>query len=266
VGSKKELARQRYYNQRVIWLTGASTGIGEALAREITTTGAQLIISARDAQKLEKLSRELGQNCMAIPADISIKEQNIAAIETIIKRFGRLDTIILNAGINAYVERHDFNSSVFEKIIQTNFMGMVYGIEASLPYLKQAKHPHIVGMSSTAAYRGLPRAEAYGASKAAIKNMLEALRLNLLPLDISVSVICPGFVKTPLTDKNDFDMPFKISAEEAADTITDQMACYKQEIHFPKRFSIPIKLVSFLPSEWYTALLKRTVRNTEKQA
>ena len=266
MGSKKELIRQRYYNQRVIWLTGASTGIGEALARELTTTGVQLVISARDAQKLEKLSSELGQNCMAIPADISIKEQNIAAIETIIKHFGRLDTIILNAGINGYVERDDFNSSIFKKIIQTNFIGMIYGIEAALPYLKQAKHPHIVGMSSTAAYRGLPRAEAYGASKAAIKNMLEALRLNLLPLNISVSVICPGFVKTPLTDQNDFYMPFKISAEEAASTITDQIARYKQEIHFPKRFSIFIKLISFLPSEWYTALLKRTVRNREAKS
>lgn len=266
MGSKKELTRQRYYNQRVIWLTGASTGIGEALARELITTGAQLIISARNAQKLEELSSELGQNCMAIPADISIKEQNIEVIETIIRHFGRLDTVIFNAGINAYIERDDFNSDTFEKLIQTNFMGMVYGIEAALPHLKKAKRPHIVGMSSTAAYRGLPRAEAYGASKAAIKNMLEALRLNLLPVNISVSVICPGFVKTPLTDQNDFDMPFKISAEEAATTITDQIARYKQEIHFPKRFSILIKLISFLPSEWYTALLKRTVRDTEEKS
>jgi NADP-dependent 3-hydroxy acid dehydrogenase YdfG len=263
VGSKKELIRRRYYSQRVVWLTGASTGIGEALARELITTGAQLVISARDGKKLEKLSTELGENCIAIPADISLKEQNIAAVEAIIKHFGRLDTIILNAGINSYVDRDDFNSGIFEKIIQTNFMGMVYGIEAALPYLKQANLPHIVGMSSTAAYRGLPRAEAYGASKAAIKNMLEALRLNLLPLKISVSVICPGFVKTPLTDQNDFNMPFRIPAEEAANTITDQIARYKQEIHFPKRFSIPIKLLSFLPSEWYTALLKGTVRDTE---
>jgi len=255
---------------KVAAVAAASQGLGFAAARTLAAEGARVGICSRDRERIEQAAGTLrsGADRDVVPfvADLSKPEEAAEFIRSVHERFGRLDTIILNAGINAYVERHDFNSSVFEKIIQTNFIGMIYGIEAALPYLKQAKHPHIVGMSSTAAYRGLPRAEAYGASKAAIKNMLEALRLNLIPLNISVSVICPGFVKTPLTDQNDFYMPFKISAEEAANTITDQIARYKQEIHFPKRFSICIKLISFLPSEWYTALLKRTVRITEEKS
>lgn len=258
--SKKELINRDYYEGRVIWITGASSGIGEALAEALAKTGAKLILSARSEDKLKQLSEKLGENCSYIPFDVSDKEANQQAIKEIDNQHGRLDTIILNAGTNAYIDRDNFDSTIFEHIMKTNYMSMIYAIEAALPLLKKSKSPHIVGMSSTAAYRGLPRAEAYGASKAAIKNMLEALRLNLLPTGIHVSIICPGFVKTPLTDLNDFEMPLRISANDAAEIIKNDLARKKHEIHFPKAFSIPIKLLSMMPSTWYTYILKRTVR------
>lgn len=258
--SKTELINKDYFDGRVVWITGASSGIGEALSEVLASTGAKLVLSARSEDKLKKLAEKLGESCSYIAIDVAYKHANQAAVEEIKNRYGKLDTIILNAGTNEYIDRDNFDSAIFERVMQTNFMSMIYGIEAALPLLKQSASPHIVGMSSTAAYRGLPRAEAYGASKAAIKNMLEALRLNLLPLNIPVTVICPGFVKTPLTDLNDFPMPLKITSERAAEIIKEGLAKQTQEIHFPKAFSIPIKLLSLLPSAWYTNLLKNTVR------
>jgi short-subunit dehydrogenase len=114
-------------------------------------------------------------------------------------------------------------------------------------------------MSSTAAYAGLPRSEAYGASKAAIKNMFEGLRINLAPRNIPVSIICPGFVKTPLTDKNEFPMPMLIEADKAAKIIADGIENRTEEIHFPKLFSFTYKFISSLPSSWYSRLIKKMV-------
>jgi len=137
---------------------------------------------------------------------------------------------------------------------------MVYAIEAALPLLRQSKAAHIVGMSSTAYYVGLPRSEAYGSSKAAIAHMLNALRISLSSENIPVSVICPGFVETPLTDKNDFPMPGKITAEEAAVYICKGIAKQAEEIHFPKVFSFIMKVLSALPYFIQTPLLKKMVK------
>lgn len=115
-------------------------------------------------------------------------------------------------------------------------------------------------MSSTVAYAGLPRAEAYGASKAAIRYLLESLRIDLYRLGITVSVVCPGFVRTPLTDRNDFPMPFRIEAEDAARRIVDGIEAGKAEIHFPKRFSLAFKLLTLLPTRLYLRLCARLVR------
>jgi short-subunit dehydrogenase len=117
-------------------------------------------------------------------------------------------------------------------------------------------------MSSTVAYRGLPRAEAYGASKAAIKHLFESLQIDLQRDGIAVSVVCPGFVRTPLTDRNDFPMPFLVEVDEAARRIVDGIEARRPEIHFPKRFSIPYKLLALLPHRLYSALCSRMVRPT----
>lgn len=249
-----------YYENRVIWITGASYGIGKALAEEMSRRGARLALSARSEDKLTQLVDSLPNEAIAYPLDVTDRTANKQVVDQIVTDFGQLDTALFNAGTNQYVEVNEFNSDPFEHIMKVNFMSMVYGIEAALPQLKISRQPHLVGVSSTAAYNGLPRAEAYGASKAAIRNMLEALGLSLMPLQIPVSVVCPGFVKTPLTDENDFPMPFLVEAEEAARIIADELMRYKKEIHFPKLFSTTLKIISYLPKSWSARLLAKTVR------
>lgn len=250
-----------HFQAKRIWITGASSGIGRALAIELARYGAQLMLTARDEAALEEVA-SLCDACARVlvaPADVGVKEENQRVAAMIQQQFGGLDIAILNAGTAEYVDVSRFDSAVFERLIRINFLGMVYGIEAALPLLRQSPAPQLVGMSSTAAYGGLPRSEAYGASKAAVRNMLAALRISLAPAGISVSTICPGFVRTALTDKNDFPMPLLLNADDAAGRIAKGVARYREEIHFPKRFSLVLKLMTSLPSSWYTALIKAMV-------
>jgi NAD(P)-dependent dehydrogenase (short-subunit alcohol dehydrogenase family) len=251
------------FTDRRVWITGASSGIGRAVALELVRRGAMVIASARTREALVQLARESGSDRIhSLPLDVTNRRAMLDAARMIRERFGGLDVAFFNAGTCEYVDVRRFDSTIFERVMETNFLSMVYGIEAALPLLRESTHPHLVGMSSTVAYGGLPRAEAYGASKAAIKHLLESLRVDLAPEGIPVTVVCPGFVKTPLTDRNDFAMPFAISAERAARYIADGIAGQRDEIHFPKRFSIPFKLLALLPSRLYTALCSRMVRTS----
>ncbi len=248
-----------YFSGKRIWLTGASYGIGRSLALELASRGAKVAISARSAAKLSELAVYLGDAAVIAPLDVTDYPGNVQTANAVAEQLGGIDIAILNAGTAEYVDIQNFSSDVFERQVKSNFLSMVYGVEAVLPWLRQSSSPHLVTMSSTAAYGGLPRSEAYGATKAAIKNMFEGLRISLLPEDIAVSIVCPGFVKTPLTDKNDFAMPLRIDAEKAAYIIADGIARQKQEIHFPKVFSMTYKLLSSLPSAWYTKLIGKMV-------
>lgn len=236
-------------------------GIGRAVSLEFARRGATVIVSARNKEALDQVVVECGPGrAHSLPLDVTDRQATLRSTQTILDRFGGLDTAFFNAGTCEYVDVRHFDSALFERMIQTNFLSMVYGIEAVLPLLRKSPHPHLVGMSSTVAYGGLPRAAAYGASKAAIRHMLEALRIDLLGEKIPVSIVCPGFVRTPLTERNDFPMPFAIEAEEAARRIVDGIAAQQHEIHFPKRFSLPFKLLALLPSRLYTRLCARMVR------
>ena len=250
-------------NDRRVWVTGASAGIGRAVVLELARRGARVVASARNEQALDELARDGGgDRVITLPLDVTDREANQRAAETIRQRLGGLDIAFFNAGTCEYVDVAKFDSAIFERTMQTNLLSMVYGIEAVLPLLRGGRMPQLVGMSSTVAYRGLPRTEAYGASKAAIKHLFESLQIDLLRDGIAVSVVCPGFVRTPLTDRNDFPMPFLVEAEEAARRIVDGIEARRPEIHFPKRFSIPYKLLALLPNRLYVALCSRMVRPT----
>ena len=245
----------------LVWVTGASVGIGRAVVTELARRGAKVVASARNEQALNQLAADcLPRTVHVLPLDVTDRQANLRAAETIQQRFGGLDIAFFNAGTCEYVDMANFDSALFERTMQTNFLSMVYGIEAVLPLLRTSREAQLVGMSSTVAYRGLPRTEAYGASKAAIKHLFESLQIDLKQEGISVSVVCPGFVRTPLTDRNDFPMPFRVEAEEAAKQIVDGMEAKTPEIHFPKRFSIPFKLLSLLPNRLYVALCSKMVK------
>jgi len=251
------------FSGRRIWVTGASSGIGRATALELARRGGTVIVSARNHQALDELVRQGPAGRMAaLPFDATDRQAARQTATLIAQRFDGLDIAFFNAGTCEYVDVRHFDGAVFERLIRTNFLSMVYGIEAVLPLLRQSTHPHLVGMSSTVAYGGLPRTEAYGATKAAIYYLLQSLRLDLAPERIPVSIVCPGFVRTPLTDVNDFPMPFRIEVEDAARRIADGIAAQKQEIHFPKRFSIPCKLLAMLPGFLYNRLAGQLVRSS----
>lgn len=245
---------------RHVWVTGASTGIGRAVTIELARRGARVVASARNESALDTLVRECGDRVQALPLDVTDRQANRWAAEEISRRMGGLDIAFLNAGTCEYVDVASFDSALFERTIRSNFLSMVYGIEAALPLLRQSPAPQLVGMSSTVAYRGLPRSEAYGASKAAIKNLFESLQIDLAREAFRVSVVCPGFVRTPLTDRNDFPMPFRIEADEAARRIVDGIEAGKPEIQFPRRFSLLFKLMTLLPDRLYIRLCARMVK------
>ncbi len=246
------------YRGLKVWITGASSGIGRAVAAEIAARGGLVVASARTRSALESLQAACAPGTVDIlPFDAADREANLEAAREIEKRYGHIDIAFFNAGTCEYVDIRNFDSSMFERLVRTNFLSMVYGIEAALPLLRRSSRPQLVGMSSTVAWRGLPRAAAYASTKAAIRNMLQGLRIDLLKENIPVSIVCPGFVRTPLTDRNDFSMPGRIEPEEAGRRIADGIIRKEMEISFPRRFSIPFRLFTALPDALYTRLAGR---------
>ena len=243
------------WKDRRVWITGASSGIGRALALELSRAGASVVISGRDQGKLDEVSAACDGEVLVVPFDAALREANHAAARQVAAVWGSVDTVVLNAGICEYIDLPAFDAAAVKRVMDVNFMGIVYGIEAALPLLRKGNHPHLVGMSSTVAYTGLPRAEAYGASKAAIRHLLQALRIDLLSEKIDVSIICPGFVQTPLTDLNDFPMPMRITAEESARRIRTGLERRAHEIRYPTLFAVMLRFLGVLPSRLRTRLL-----------
>ena len=179
--------------------------------------------------------------------------------DEIVAKHGQLDCIILNAGDAEYVDVKQFDAEIYERMMAVNFLSQVYAVEACLPHLRKSSAPYIVAMSSSVAWTGLSKGHSYSASKAASRNFFQGLALDLDQENIAVSVICPGFVRTPLTDKNDFPMPGRIEPESAAKRIVSGMRKCKTEISFPKRFTWPFRLISILPAGLRFNLLKKVV-------
>lgn len=246
---------------QVVWITGASSGIGRELAVRLAGEGAWVFASARNAAALAELQAAHGIE--PVPCDVSDRAAVLAAAARIGERAGRLDVLVANAGTCEYLDVQAFDSALVERVFAANLFGAVYTLEAALPLLRAGRTRYIVGVGSTAAWTGLPRAEAYGASKAALHYFLESLRVDLTPEHFAVSVVAPGFVETPLTDRNDFPMPMRISVERAVDYIVDGMAARDHEIHFPPAFSRTLKALRLLPSRWRNALYQRMLREEQ---
>ncbi|MGQ7245229.1 SDR family NAD(P)-dependent oxidoreductase [Salinicola sp. V024] len=235
---------------RRIWLTGATSGIGEALATRLLADGHHVALTARREPALQALATG-HDNALVVPADLTDRDATRRAGNAIDDAFGGLDIALLNAGTCEYLDIDHFDVDLVERVFSTNFRGTLHAIEAALPLLRQSRdrqhRPLLAGVSSAVAYLPLPRAEAYGASKAAISHFLESLRLDLAAESIDVSVIHPGFVKTPLTARNDFSMPMQIDADQAANYIIDGLERRRLDIHFPKRFTFLVKALGILP-------------------
>ena len=244
-------------SDRLVWITGASSGIGRACALRMSQRGARLILSGRNQDKLNALVAELGADrAWALPFDATSREATLAAAQQIEKQHGRLDVAFFNAGDCEYVDVKNFDSALFERVFRINFFGMVYGVEAALPLLRRSHNPLLVAMCSATAFGPLPTAEAYGASKAAVRYLFETLTMTLAGEGIDVSIIYPGFVQTPLTDKNTFPMPFRIPVETAARIIVRRLEKGRKAIHFPWRFTVPYKILALAPGPVYRWIVR----------
>jgi short-subunit dehydrogenase len=240
-----------------IWIVGASEGIGEALARRLAAMGARLALSARSKDKITALVNALpGSGHLALPLDVTQIDTVRAVWVELLTQWGGIDTVIYNAGAYEPMGAMKFDLGKSEHMLDINFRGALRVLDCVLPDFIARRSGHIVLVASVAAYSGLPNAIGYGASKAALLHLAENLRLDLARCDIKVQVVSPGFVKTRLTDKNTFKMPFIVSPQLAAERITQGMASDRFEIHFPRRFTLMLKCLSLLPYRLYFSIVK----------
>ncbi|MBB3677282.1 SDR family NAD(P)-dependent oxidoreductase [Modestobacter versicolor] len=240
-----------------IWVTGASTGIGAALARELADRGARVAISARSADQLAEVA---GDRMAVVPVDVTDRAATVAAGQAVRDALGGLDVAVLNAGTWSQFHVEPWDSSLFADHLQVNLMGAVHTMEAVVPRMLAEGRGRVVGMASVAGYRGLPGSEAYGAGKAALLNLLEALRGSLGPRGVVVQTLSPGFVRTRMTDRNRFPMPFMVEPEAAARTIADGIARDKAEIVFPVPMMLVMKAARLVPTRAWTALTATMAR------
>ncbi|WP_268799602.1 SDR family NAD(P)-dependent oxidoreductase [Pseudomonas huanghezhanensis] len=251
---------------RRIWLTGASSGIGLALAEELLKAGHRLALTARTLEPLETLERRFPLQVLVVPGDVSDSSQVIAMGESIAKSWGALDTAILNAGTCEYIDAKHFDAQMMERVIHTNLIATSYCIQEALTLLRLGDAPHLVGVASSVAFLPLTRSEAYGASKAGLRYLLQSLRIDLADEGIDVTIVSPGFVDTPLTAKNDFPMPMRWPVDKAARYIFERLEKSRRplEIAFPKVFIAALKLISLLPDRAQLALGKRMARSSKE--
>ncbi len=238
---------------KTILITGATSGIGLELCGQYTARGDKVIACGRDSAKLALLSVPLLDSAYKTclfdlnePDDI---EQQLADIES-------LDMVILNAGDCRYIDdaKH-FDGKLFADIISTNLTSLGWLLQFTLPQLKRGGQ--LILVSSSATILPFPRSEAYGASKAGMDYLANSLRLDLAVHNIEVTLVHPGFVKTPLTDKNDFAMPFLITSSEAASRIIAGVEKRKRYLSFPKRLTLLLKLLSYLPPSLWQKIITR---------
>jgi short-subunit dehydrogenase len=241
-------------NGKVTWVIGASSGIGAALAQELVERGAKVAISARREDQLNEVS---AGKMLVLPADVTDPASLKDAAEKIARVLGPIDIAVISAGFWKQMSSNDWQTQTFNEHIQVNLIGTSNAIATVLPHMLERGSGLIAGIASVAGYRGLPGAEAYGATKAAQINLLEALRISLAPSDVRVATICPGFVRTDLTASNTFPMPFIIDAAEAGRSICDGLENETIVIVFPKRMAILMKLAQFVPARLWASLLAR---------
>lgn len=243
-----------------VWITGASMGIGEALARRLARDGAEVVASARSAERLDALAAEDADGIVAWPLDITDHAAVREAVARIEAERGPIDVAVLNAGTHRPVAAADFTAAGLRDLMEINVMGTAACLEALLPRMIARGRGRIAVVASVAGYRGLPTSAYYGATKAALINLTESLKFDLDRAGVTIQLIDPGFVKTPLTDRNEFPMPFLIGADVAADRIATGLRSSRFEIAFPRAFVAILKLLRLLPYRLYFPLVGRGTR------
>jgi short-subunit dehydrogenase len=246
-------------HKRVAWITGASSGIGRALALRMQADGWTVVASARRADVLGDLGGADGPPILPLPLDVTDAAAVAHAVLRIRTEIGPIDTAVLSAGTYVPMRAREFSARVVHDTLALNTMGVAHCLEALLPGMLERGSGRIVAVASLAGYRGMPTSAAYGASKAAVIHMLEALQPELAGTGVILQVANPGFVRTPLTDRNTFPMPFRMEVEDAVAALYAGMQTTRFEIVFPRSFALLLKVARLLPIGLYLRLMRRVV-------
>ena len=243
-----------------IWITGASSGIGKALAIKFANEGWQVAASARRESLLKELSNQY-TNIQSFPLDVTDSDKCKSVFKDIVEKFENIEICVFGTGIHDPQSEKKFNLEKIKKIMEVNFFGTMNSINSVYDYFGQRKVGQISIISSVAGYRGLPAAGAYCASKSALTSFAESLHFEMKRKNVRVSLISPGFIKTPMTDQNDFPMPMIKSPEFAADQIYNGLIKKSGfEIHFPKVFTFFMKFLRILPNSIYFRFLEKGMK------
>lgn len=238
-----------------VWVIGASTGIGAAVARDLINAGARVALSARSRGRLDAIAE--GTDAIVVPLDVTDRAAVLAAATKVRDALGALDLVIVLAGTHSPMRADQFDRAKADQLLAVNLAGPLNCLEAVLPTLLAQRRGGIALVASVAGYRGLPQALIYGPSKAALIHLAEGLYLDLHRHGIGVYLVNPGFVDTPLTQRNDFAMPALMNADKAARRTLDGIAAGRFEIHYPRRFTLWLKLLRILPYPAYFWAVRR---------
>lgn len=243
-----------------VWLVGASSGIGEATASALHARGAQVLVSARSREALDRFvlnhPPQHGVNAQAWPLDVTDAEAVTATAREILAQ-GPIDVMVYCAGHYREMRATEMDMADLKRHLDINYLGALHVLDSVVPAMSARGQGHISLISSVAGFRGLPKSLAYGPTKAALTNLAENLYLDLGPLGVGVSVVHPGFVQTPLTAQNDFTMPALITPPQAAQAMIDDWGRGLFEVHYPKRFTRWMKLMRLLPYRAYFPAVRR---------
>jgi len=250
-------------DKKVIWITGASTGIGRALAIKFAGKGWIVAASARRENLLKELN-QINKNIYPFPLDVTNIDQCKIVSKDILEQFKNIEICVFCTGMHDPKSEKEFNLEKIRKIMEVNYFGVMNSINSIYSYYNTKKSGQISIVSSVAGYRGLPAAGAYCASKSALTSFTESLHFEMRKKNVRVSLISPGFIKTPMTDQNDFPMPMIKSPEFAAEQIYSGLIKKNSfEIHFPKAFTFIMKILRILPNSVYFWLVEKGMKKIE---
>lgn len=250
-----------------IWITGAGSGIGRALALRYATGGHTVVISGRTLDKLESVRDEadaLAGRIIPMVYDVTDDNATKTSSEQLADLTPHLDLVIMNAGACEYIKGQVLEPAMFRRVMDANFFGMINTTNVALPLLRKAsERPVLAGVCSLAGFIGFPRAEAYAASKAASRYLMHSLHIDFSDV-VDVCAINPGFVETPMTERNDFPMPFLMSADAAAERIQHGLKKRPRELNFPRRLTFVLRLAQLSGGLWYTLMSRQRQNQLRK--
>ena len=250
--------------KKVIWITGGSSGIGKAVALKFANKGWQVIISSRREEVLKDIS-DKNENIDYLKLDIVDYEACNSVFKTIVEKYNKVDICFFSTAIYEPEKEKDFDLQNIIDVTNVNYIGTINCIKAVEKYYKEKRQGVISIVSSTAGYRGLPNSTAYGPAKAALINLAESLYFDFGRYGVRVCLVSPGFIKTPMTDKNNFKMPFLKTPEYSANQIYDGLINKKSfEIHFPKQLTLILKFLKIIPDRLYFYLVGKLTKLQKK--